>query len=258
MSRRLGMLGVFLVFLVAVSSLNGCVRPRDYFVTVSDPDRGGAYQNLAIPAGFFCPDCEAFKGRVDLVGSPLDRAKTGAADSIMERSGDPIRSWDKVGKTRTVKLKLAALSLNSREPITVNSKKGPQQWHVHVGLSDARVPSGSATATKTHANGGTFDSTFYVQPLLTFTSAQDPNRILVLDTAGVSDPFKLSAKAAPFVIKRSSKQSVVATRGSSFTAALRQTDPNRFDSQIVVPFLHHGLHYEHPVIPVELPVFPGW
>lgn len=256
MSRRFEVLGVFVLCLVVVSSLVGCVGPRDYFVTTLDGRGGGSFRNVTIPAGFFCPDCEGFSGRVELVGSPLNRAKTGAADSILVRSGDPIRPWDGVGKTRTVRLKLVELSLMSKAPITVMSKKGPQQWDIHVGLSDKRPPTGKLTATKTHANGGTFDSTFYVQELLTFTNVENPKRILVLDTADNSEPLELTAKGTPFVIERNPEMRLVSTKGSNFAPAVVQKDPQIAATQQLIDIRHLAEIAAHIAILVPLPEIP--
>ena len=251
MSRCTEMLGVFLICVVTLSSLAGCVGPRDYFVTTLDSRGGGSYRDLVIPPGFFCPECEGFKGRLELVGTPINRAKTGAADSVLQRSADPIRSWDRIGKTRTVSLKLVELSLKSKAPITIRSPKGPQQWHVHVALSDKRPPTGKLTATKTHENGGTFDSSFWVQERLTFTSAENPNRILLLDTADFSEPFELKATATPFVMKRKPDLRVVATRRSNFTPTVAQIDPKSIPSQKLVTILHEADIAAHEAILVD-------
>lgn len=239
--------------LVAVSSLVGCARPRDLFATAAE----GSFRELRFPAGFFGPGTEAFKGRVALVGSPLNPTKTGAADSILERSADPIRPHDPVGTCRTVRLKLVALSLMSKEPITVMSKDGPQQWQVHAGLSEKGAPTGSLTATKTHANGGTFDSTFYAQLFFTFINVKEPNKVLALDTAGVFEPLKLSGKGTPFVIKADPALSIVRTSRSNFVPAVSETRPGNVSSQILEAILHRGPGYAHltlPPIVIDIPI----
>ncbi|UCC32608.1 MAG: hypothetical protein JSU86_10045 [Phycisphaerales bacterium] len=222
MFRPAGRLALSVGALVMAAFLVGCAGPRDYFVTSYAKTGGGTYRDIALPAGFFGPGTEAFKGRVELVGNPLNPAKTGSADSILERSADPIRARDPVGKSRTVRLRLVALSLMSKDPITIMSQNGPQQWQIHVGLSKKRAPTGSLTATKTHANGGTFDSKFYCPELLTFISVENPSKTLVLDMGDKSEPLEFSGTGTPFVIKEDPKMRLVRTSGSSFVPAVAQ------------------------------------
>jgi len=137
-----------------------------------DPDN--SYQDFTaeytIPAGFFGPGSEPFEGTVYFVGEPLD-PETSDTDTVIERPFDPVQSWEPVGAIGLVPLEITQLSLRSAEPILVLHDGGlPGFWDVRVGLSPSTpAPMGQMTATKTHANGGTFNSTLYVQPLLTFT-----------------------------------------------------------------------------------------
>ncbi len=177
----------------------GTDLPRDYWVTVSGSEEGQTYQDVSIPEGFFGPGCEGFNGRVEFKGVPLDRTTTGNVDTILERSADPVRLRDPVGTVATVDLVLTELSLISRQPITVVCDDGPQTFDVHVSLSPEPAPVGWLTATKAHANGGTFDATIYLYPLLTFTNVDHPEDVYVLDTADTLDPVDLTATDIPFV-----------------------------------------------------------
>jgi hypothetical protein len=90
-----------------------------------------------------------------------------------------------------VQIELVALSLQSVEPITVTFDGGqdPQQWNVRVELSSSHAqPGGSLTATKTHCNGGTFDSTLAVCPRFLFTRVDNPAEVLLLDFCEGCDP----------------------------------------------------------------------
>lgn len=174
---------------------------RDYWVTPPDGPEGGTYQDVTIPVGFFGPECDGFEGRVHFVGSPLDPGTTGNADTVLERSADPVSARDAEGTTGTVTLWLTELSLVSKEPIAVACDDGLSLWHIHVGLSSEAPWAGWLTATKTHEDGGTFDSTVYVQPLLTFTNVDDPEDMLVFDMGDVSDPAELVAAEVPFVLR---------------------------------------------------------
>lgn len=173
-------------------------RPRDDWVTRADGREGGSYQDLTIPAGFFGPGCQAFEQRVYFKGVALEPTSSSQADTILERSADPVLPSDALGTMRTVSLELKKLSLVSTEPICVTCGGTSELWDVHVCLSPAAPPTGWLTAKKTDFDGGTFDSTFWLQPLLTFTNVAHPDRVLVLDTAGVSDAVQLTSTSTPF------------------------------------------------------------
>lgn len=143
----------------------------DYWIT----PRSTSFSHVDIPAGFFGRGSDAWSGDIALVSDPFGpdagAYKPADADTTMRRNRDPlIRN---VGATDTVALRIYALSLRSDGPIVVSYADGSTElWDVHVGLSDlVAQPGGTLTATKTHANGGTFDSAFSVYPKFTFTPA---------------------------------------------------------------------------------------
>lgn len=130
-----------------------------------------------IPADFFEPGSDPFTGTVRLGG-----AQFGSADTIIERIGSMDFPCDPAS-SQQVPIELVALSLKSCEPITVTSNGGldPQEWDVSVDLSAVPAPPGHMTVLKTHANGGTYESTLFVQPVFTFTRP-DTGEVRVLDT----------------------------------------------------------------------------
>jgi hypothetical protein len=102
-----------------------------------------------------------------------------------------------------VPIELIMLTLQSCEPITVRYCNGQpnESWNVSVDLSPAPMPPpGQITVTKTHANGGTFESTFFVQPKFTFTRGSD-GAMRVLDTGSLGIPPVMlhSTEPAPWV-----------------------------------------------------------
>ena len=145
-----------------------------------------SFQESPIPAGFFDFDgraCDAFSGVITYTGRPIDAVLYGQADTIVSRDDDPVSPADPVGTERTVGIDLAALNLESTEPITVFCDGAPTHWDVRLGLSDTAPPPGSVTTIKEHADGGTATSVLYVYPRLTFTYANDTSVVRVLDTA---------------------------------------------------------------------------
>ncbi|MBX3394745.1 MAG: S8 family serine peptidase [Phycisphaerae bacterium] len=156
------------------------------------------FSDYPIPAGFFDPGSEPFTGSVILGGLPIGPFGT---DTIVRRVSDlcfsePLPSAD------SVPIEIVALSLQSCAPITVNyNGGGTQQWHVAVGLSVVPAPLGIMTVTKTTANGGTFDTAFFIQPRFTFTQAGNPGNVRVLDTglSGIS-VMQLDGTGMPWAI----------------------------------------------------------
>ena len=121
-----------------------------------------------IPAGFFDPTSDPFTGTVSLKGSVVGPGNT---DTGAHRQGNlnlppPFPASD------TVPIELVSLSLVSVAPIVVSHGGGaPNLWNVDFSVLPP-IP-GSLNATKTNLNGGTFSSSFFVQPVFTFTRLQD-------------------------------------------------------------------------------------
>ncbi len=131
----------------------------------------------AIPADFFGPGSEPFDGDVCLFG------EFGEADTLVRRAADPFDVTDLPGpEMRTVSVEIFELSLVSCEPITVVIDNADTRWDIGVDLSEVVPPPGTLQAIKTHCNGGTFSSSFSVQPKFTFTNVNDPSDVRVLDT----------------------------------------------------------------------------
>jgi hypothetical protein len=130
-----------------------------------------------IPADFFAPGSQPFEGTVYWRSDTVLPAAT-----IMRRSEEAVIG---LGQCQTVPIELIQLSLVSCQPIIVNGPI-PTQWDVRVQNSGA--PQGSTTVCKTHPNGGTFDSTFFVQPVFIFTQVGNPGNVRVFDTGSEGIP----------------------------------------------------------------------
>ncbi len=137
-----------------------------------------------IPADFFGPGSDPFEGTIVLVGVPLCSVPADAleaTDTIIRRRTD---SGDLDLAPQIVDVEIIALSLVSVDPITVtyNGGQNPESWDVEVYLSTTLPqPVGTMTITKTHDDGGTFESTFGVIPRFVFKPSGVTLPVLELD-----------------------------------------------------------------------------
>ncbi len=157
---------------------------QDLWVTNTATSSKQNFAGTPIPAGFFDFDgrsCESFGGEADFAGAALDENTTGAADTKIYRSADPIAVSDPVGKEGTVDVQITNLNLWSADPITVTCDGAPTRWRVQATLSDLPQPMGTLTATKTHDNGGTATTILPVLLKLTFTNVEQPTVTKTLD-----------------------------------------------------------------------------
>ena len=162
--------------------VNPLMPPADPAATIPGTEPDGSFFDFgtgsipALPADFFDPGSDPFEGAVCLAGDPIDADVLGDGSTVIQRSGDPFERATPPGPTQVeVPIELVALSLVSCQPITVtyNGGEQPEPWNVEFGLSTSHPSVGALEATKTHMNGGTFTSTFFVQPRFTFTRVSD-------------------------------------------------------------------------------------
>jgi hypothetical protein len=134
------------------------------------------FADLPIPADFFFPGSDPFKGWILLRGQPLATEPPGAlgpADTVVERLEDaylPTRPSED-----TVEIRVRALNLVSVEPITVTAGGGqnPELWDVQVCLSQLPQPTGTMTIYKYCVDGGWYEAMLPVLPKLIFTRISD-------------------------------------------------------------------------------------
>ncbi|MFC1572213.1 FlgD immunoglobulin-like domain containing protein [Candidatus Eisenbacteria bacterium] len=152
-----------------------CIPPGQNCFTTMCGNALFDFCHSPIPADFFAPGSEPFEGRVVLGGSgdPF-------GDTVVERLNS--MALDEVGETADVIIELVGLDLVSCDPIRVVIDGGDTYWDVEVTLSSTPVPLGLMQIAKTHENGGTFDSEYFVQPLFIFTREDMPTEVRVFDT----------------------------------------------------------------------------
>jgi hypothetical protein len=145
---------------------------QDYYETVPP----ASYDPGPLPADFFDPGSDPFTGTITYSGDPISPG-TGTADTIVQRL-DPANLPTPYPSADTVPIEIIALSLVSSNPITVTYLGGgnPELWDVRLGLSNFQQSTGQMTITKTSGTGGTFTSTFTVQPQFIFTRQSDQSQ----------------------------------------------------------------------------------
>ena len=219
----------------------------------------GAPDVPPIPADFFGPGSDPFVGLVPFEGNPLDPGITGNASVQMRRSGDPVLPADPPGAVGMIPIELISLELRSIAPITVtfNGGQNPEQWDIDITLSNADLPKlGFLTATKAHANGGTFTADFFVQPVFIFTKVADPDQMLIIDTfqRGLP-PNHLVIAAADFVHEVNPALDIILPSGlSEWVPGVQETVHGDINSQVASPFtaLSDGGGITHTVCPATL------
>jgi subtilisin-like proprotein convertase family protein len=212
---------------ITVCACTGIPTYRDYLYTGQPTDiQFGPPSPLypPIPPDFFDPGSEPFQGLVCLEGDPIATA-FGNTDTVVRRLGNPVGLLDPPGSNGSVPIEIVALSLVSCQPITVTYSNGnlPQQWNIAVDLSNQSPPPGNLFAQKTHPNGGVFNSSFFVQPRLTFVQVGNPLNVRVLDTGGIFAPLHFQINNAPWV--HNPTLDVIADPGSVFFPAIEDVPP---------------------------------
>jgi hypothetical protein len=144
-----------------------CRPPADPWVLCDGESSDRSEFEVALPAELFGPNCEAYIDRIEWNAA---RASAGSPDGIlrMQRSGDPVFSFDPIGAEANVDWRVAEMNFESLAPIRVRCGKFEVEYDVVLGPSVIPPPIGRLRAVKTHANGGTLDGMFYVQPQYTF------------------------------------------------------------------------------------------
>ena len=131
-----------------------------------------------LPADFFNPGSAPFIGPVQLEGNPFDQDNLGNTDTLIERLEEV--QFPGLNNPVIIDIEIVELILVSIAPIEVNTGTSSTFWDVEVEL-DPPSPPGELEITKTHANGGTFQTDFHVQPLFTFTRVGAPWDVRVFD-----------------------------------------------------------------------------
>jgi len=223
----------------------------DCWKTVCDRTQVGFYDN-PIPAGFFDPGSDPFAGQIRLGGA----SGPGDADTQVRRLEAMV--LDDVGQSDLTPAQLESLNLVSCDPIEVMTNGVPVLWNVQVGLSTVMPPVGNLTATKTHANGGTFEAQFPVQARFVFFAVSDPGQIRVLDTGQAGQPpVMLQTLGSGPWVHRLEPGSTVLVCGENFVPGVEE-DPT--GAQCCRKVGHAGPNHLHETAPPDCsgcPTVPG-
>lgn len=139
-----------------------------------------------IPADFFAPGSDPFTGDVAFNGNPLGGSTLCPNDDLSMISTIVRRLADAnvpvPPSADVVPIEIVELSLVSVNPIVVTYSGGqnPELWDVDVHLSQNPQPQGQMQITRSHADGGTFDTQLPVLPKFIFTRQSD-NEVRELD-----------------------------------------------------------------------------
>lgn len=211
----------------------------DPFATIPGSDFYGTFVRFGfgvippLPADFFGPGSDPFEGQVALEGDPFDPPTMGDTSTLEQRDDHPLDPGDPVGSIGEVQVEIVALDLKSIEPIIVSYDGGmwTEEWDMDVTLSATPAPAGGASATKEHANGGTFTSIFYVQPYFLFTRVSDGMQVY-LDTGDQGmPPLEFSIANAPWVHAIGESLDIIAPSDGWFVPGVWELTPGDPSSQ---------------------------
>ena len=142
---------------LVVRSAGAAVTVNSGYDTFTTPNNAQTFDDFAshpIKAGFFGDGSEEFTGRVVFKGgAPIDPAKFGTADTVIERK----QSVQVPGDTA---LEVTGISFVSAAPITIKYANGSTTCNVAVSKSTVKTSGGSM-----HFNAdGTFTSSLTIYP----------------------------------------------------------------------------------------------
>lgn len=164
---------------LVVRSAGAQVTVNAGYDTFTTPDNAQTFDDFSshpIPAGFFGPGSQEFRGRVVFKGGPaIDPTKFGTADTVIERK----QSVQVPGDTL---LEVTGISFVSAAPVTINYTNGSTTCNVAVSKSAVKTSGGSM-----HFNAdGTFRSTLTIYPKYTFNCANGTYALDTGSTGGTS------------------------------------------------------------------------
>ncbi|MDO8749755.1 MAG: hypothetical protein Q7K03_01220 [Dehalococcoidia bacterium] len=262
----LGILLSFLLFGTALADSNGVLAaplasiPAGYDLFETNPEKTQFnFTGLPIPSSFFAPGSQPFSGTVQFCGEPIGTFlgnNVGSADTIVERMSPMLLD----GPPETVPIELVQLSLVSCNPITVTYPSGPsEEWNVDVSLSPTAPSTGQMQVTKTHPNGGTFQSVLQVYPKFTFTRISD-NLPRTLDVGSLGLPpltaqnLVLQGQNVPWAHTCPPGALQIGGMNDLFCASANPTA--KVISILQAPIILHSIRPAQSVAP-EMDVFPN-
>jgi len=146
---------------------------------------------------------------VTLSGTPLDAANLGSIDTLLERPA-PSVVFTTFPETHTFGVQIKGLRLKGQT--VVNGRT----YDLVISLSETPSGLGTITATRLTPDGGRFNSSFPVQPKLTFTEVGNPGNQAVIDCGAVSGcptPLTLGASNVCWEVAHGPNNFDPATKG---------------------------------------------
>jgi len=226
-----------------------------------------------IPADFFGPGSDPFTGSVALVGQPFDETgPLSTTDTIIQRHEEAVLPDCVSAPVDEIAIEIVALSLRSIDPVTVtyNGGQNPEQWDLHVCLSDVPPGPGAMTVQQCLLDGGVCSWSYPMQLKFVFTRLGSPGDVRILDTglAGIQpdlvlsgmipwvywDPQVHSAAAPDMIVDGNCDEvpdaplpdtsNLVAGVGHTICSCLPQTEPRQRD-----PIVNTFPWGEHHLVP---------
>ncbi len=156
---------------------------------------GGAifkFKEMPIPPDFFGRGSESFEDTVEFRGRPLPPElfrgqEITHVDTVVQRKV-AAEMKPPYPCSCEVPIEIVGLALESVEPIRVRVRNRTELWDVQAEVSTSRASEGSMIITKTRPDGGVFDSTLMLIPLLKFTRRCD-GKERTLDVGAVLPMF---------------------------------------------------------------------
>lgn len=221
----------------------------DYFSTDPKETSFDFRGELAFPKGFFDQGSARYEGRIPFKGVPVrtfQGRKTGNADTIVARTSMP-RLGSQYPSRGTTEIELAALSLESVQPIKIRVGKRTQLWDVKLGLSPKRRSQGKMNIVQQNERGGVFDSQFTVYPTLTFVRQSDrAERVLDVGSMKLggeaTKSLTLQASSVPWATQAPRNAAV---REGNFFAGIKGTE--------FIPIRHRIVHVVFQARDLDIP-----
>lgn len=156
---------------------------------------GQTYEDLS-GLGAMCPGVQVVGNPIiSLRGIPLEPGEAppcagtqdvGETDTFIQRLANT--AGLNGGNPVSVPIEIVALHLQSVQPFTVNNGGGLEEWTLDVTLAPNQ-PVGNMQIRRLGPNGGTFNSSLFVQPHLTFTRVNPCPAVIMCENESQFIPF---------------------------------------------------------------------
>jgi hypothetical protein len=167
-----------------------------------------AFESFALspaPANFFGPGSDPFDGTIHFAGREIDSflgvsLRGLLVDTIVSRPADAVLSGP--GSSATVPVQMVALSYTTLAPLVVTYDGGTRSELWTVDAVAPNNPPGTMTIRQLSHEGGLFDSTFPIHPILTFTRISDAHQIQIAQGTDQVPGLLMSQTDIPWVFEQ--------------------------------------------------------